>query len=144
MVSKDGKTVHSAFLMDGGIASDGVDAGEQIALALKFIDQQHGTKWQFHAWVVTHWDADHFYGMIDLFEQNGWNPCRNNKQTYFTSERVLCCGGDPTDVMVGPSGNKKKLTKILVSTIVTLSSSDANAGRATWVLSTVTSPWGRI
>lgn len=114
VVSKDGKTVHSAFLMDGGITSQKVEASEQIELALQFIDKEHGTNWKFHAWVVTHWDADHFYGMIDFFENNDWNPCRNDTTPYFYDNRVVCCGGDPTDITVGPKDQKIKLTKILV------------------------------
>ena len=104
----DGKgDVIAAFLMDGGVskgaAKDGfgetMTAAYRIRQALDFIDKQHGDQWKFHSWVVTHWDADHFHGVVDFFYENGLNPCRrNSNNTYFHAERALFCGGSPLGI----------------------------------------------
>ncbi|OJJ42076.1 hypothetical protein ASPZODRAFT_20802 [Penicilliopsis zonata CBS 506.65] len=69
----------SAVLVDGGYDGaggtfKGKDACVSIKEAVTDIEQRYGVKLKFDAWVVTHWDRDHFCGTLqwivnDLSEQ---------------------------------------------------------------------------
>ncbi|EXL96418.1 hypothetical protein NOF04DRAFT_9708 [Fusarium oxysporum II5] len=53
--------------MDGGRDVQGLRASKVILLGLETIARIHNIKPPFlRAWVVTHWDKDHFQGFLDL------------------------------------------------------------------------------
>ena len=68
--------VHNAFIMDGGTDSGGKNAHEMITESLQWIDgillseyeETYKADWTFQSWVVTHWDKDHYKGVVDFFE----------------------------------------------------------------------------
>ena len=82
-------------MIDGGIDSDGVLAKSQIQRALRAVDKEYGVNWQCCAWVVTHWDADHHYGMIEFFNDELHNgPFSHSRRLpYFVKHPLLYCGG---------------------------------------------------
>jgi len=97
------RIVH-AFIMDGGKPSGGVTATEQILLALSAIDKHHKNyTWKFDAWVVTHWDHDHYAGVQSMLAD--CVPVTRNGRTlpfrdaYFRKnpQPVLYCGGVKPD-----------------------------------------------
>ncbi|KAG7407241.1 hypothetical protein Forpe1208_v012778 [Fusarium oxysporum f. sp. rapae] len=56
--------------MDGGRDVQGLKAGKVILLGLETIIKIHNIKRPFlRAWVVTHWDKDHFQGFLDLLKE---------------------------------------------------------------------------
>ncbi|KAF5641462.1 uncharacterized protein FTJAE_4114 [Fusarium tjaetaba] len=65
-------SVAYAFIMDGGVDSGGYSASEAIKDTLKYVNQYLKSTYKmkksikFSLWVVTHWDEDHFLGMMDL------------------------------------------------------------------------------
>ena len=95
---KDEAIIH-AFIMDGGKGSDGLTAEEQILRALTAIDKaRQNWTWKFDAWVVTHWDHDHYAGVQALWTTNP-EVTRNNvtlpfRDAYFRDKKpLLYCGG---------------------------------------------------
>ncbi|PNP74977.1 hypothetical protein FNYG_11624 [Fusarium nygamai] len=65
--------VTSAFLMDGGENADTISASDTITKSLEVIDKELGLfldnkPLKLNAWVVTHWDADHYKGVFELLE----------------------------------------------------------------------------
>lgn len=71
---RDGQ-VHNAFIMDGGKDSGGKKAHGMILESLLWIDaillsiySSLEPKWTFDSWVVTHWDKDHYAGMMEFFK----------------------------------------------------------------------------
>ena len=93
--------VFNAFFMDGGVSTTDFKASDAIASALKAFDTKFGPKWKFSSWVVTHWDADHFYGLIELFFKDKKRAQLNRKfEDYFESKSRLYYGGSKSDVKV--------------------------------------------
>ncbi len=97
--TKDAKNqiVH-AFIMDGGKPADQLGADEQIERALKAIDLHHNNStWQFDAWVVTHWDHDHYAGVQAMWNANAavrHRAGRPFRKAYFKTDKpYLYCGG---------------------------------------------------
>lgn len=93
------KVVIHAFIMDGGKSSDGLTPEEQILRALTAIDNaRKDWTWKFDAWVVTHWDHDHYAGIQALWINNP-DVTRNNvklqfRDAYFKDKNpLLYCGG---------------------------------------------------
>ncbi|KAI9761609.1 MAG: hypothetical protein M1840_001749 [Geoglossum simile] len=86
--------------MDGGTNAKGLRASGQIRSFLDFIHEIHPnpTGWKFNAWVVTHWDADHHYGMLECMQDEGF--IRNNFEGFveknFESRRLYCGASVPT------------------------------------------------
>lgn len=67
--------VQNAFIMDGGKNSkSGKEvAHEMITKSLQSIEdilskvEGYKADWTFQSWVVTHWDHDHYAGVVDFF-----------------------------------------------------------------------------
>ncbi|KAF5602070.1 uncharacterized protein FSUBG_7905 [Fusarium subglutinans] len=84
---KNRKSVEYAFIMDGGVDSGEYSASEAILLALGYVNKYLGTHYsitkniQFNLWVVTHWDADHFRGMMELIGEFTEKPKKQKKTT---------------------------------------------------------------
>lgn len=95
-----------AFIMDGGKASDELTPEEQILRALTAIDKaRQNWTWQFDAWVVTHWDHDHYAGVQALWINNP-PVTRNNvtlpfRDAYFREEKPLLYCGGPKPAHIG-------------------------------------------
>ncbi|KLO90536.1 uncharacterized protein LW93_10954 [Fusarium fujikuroi] len=75
---KDRESVEYAFIMDGAVDSGEYSASKAIILALDYVKRYLGSQYgieekkiRFNLWVVTHWDADHFRGMMDLIANFG-------------------------------------------------------------------------
>ncbi|KAF3318769.1 hypothetical protein TWF173_006786 [Orbilia oligospora] len=67
LLVKNGK-IERAFIMDGGKKADGINPAVPILNTLSLIDKKYGTNWVFNRWVVTHWDEDHYEGVLSLLE----------------------------------------------------------------------------
>ncbi|KAF5689353.1 hypothetical protein FCIRC_1457 [Fusarium circinatum] len=84
---KNRKSVEYAFIMDGGVDSGEYSASEAILLALGYVNKYLRTHYsitkniQFNLWVVTHWDADHFRGMMELIGEFTEKPKKQKKKT---------------------------------------------------------------
>ncbi|EGX44895.1 hypothetical protein AOL_s00176g66 [Orbilia oligospora ATCC 24927] len=93
--------------MDGGKKADGIDPMVPILNTLSIIDKEYGTDWTFNKWVVTHWDEDHYEGVLTLLESNTKGICRKKiekgaqpkpqdyttfRNAYFCKEPDLYCG----------------------------------------------------
>ncbi|KAF5664050.1 hypothetical protein FDENT_12978 [Fusarium denticulatum] len=70
---KNRESLEYAFIMDGGVDSGEYSAHKAIIQALDYVKRYLGSRYgieekriMFNLWVVTHWDADHFRGMMDL------------------------------------------------------------------------------
>ncbi|KAH6640373.1 hypothetical protein F5144DRAFT_626550 [Chaetomium tenue] len=105
------KAIINAFIMDGGKGSDGLTPEEQILRALTAIDKAHQDwTWKFDAWVVTHWDHDHYAGVQTLWIKNP-AVTRNNvklpfRDAYFEEKKpLLYCGGPKPDGIDIPDFN---------------------------------------
>ena len=85
----------SAIVIDGGEDSGGVSASVQIARSLSVIDGLYGTEWNFTAWVVTHWDSDHHYGMYNFL--TGEHSQRGGGMPYFHPDARVYSGAKPPD-----------------------------------------------
>ncbi|KAK1750461.1 hypothetical protein QBC47DRAFT_438803 [Echria macrotheca] len=89
--------IKKAFIMDGGKSAGGVTAEDQIVLALAAIDKQYSkqTDWKFDAWVVTHWDKDHYDGVLQLCKGRAIEHARGGEfmDAYFHDHPTLFCGG---------------------------------------------------
>ncbi|KAF3278647.1 hypothetical protein TWF132_000873 [Orbilia oligospora] len=71
----EGKKIRRAFIMDGGKKADGIDPIVPILNTLSLIDKKYAdTNWTFDKWVVTHWDEDHYEGVLSLLESNTKGP----------------------------------------------------------------------
>ncbi|KAK0624295.1 hypothetical protein B0T14DRAFT_565578 [Immersiella caudata] len=96
--------VVSAFIMDGGKDAAGDAAHEQILKALAAIDESlSGIRWFLDAWVVTHWDSDHYKGVGDLLGLYGESRGIRRRtvrgtllEDYFVKNPVLYCGASPS------------------------------------------------
>jgi glyoxylase-like metal-dependent hydrolase (beta-lactamase superfamily II) len=89
LIKKDG-TIQSGFIMDGGRNSDEIKAGDVITKGLKTISETYfpsGSKPFLRAWVVTHWDADHYEGVESLLKTNAL-------KNYFVANPVLYAGSE--------------------------------------------------
>lgn len=131
LIDNKPKRIINAFIMDGGKASDDLTAEEQILRALKAIDAHHWdpntTKelWKFDAWVVTHWDHDHYAGVQILWNTNrmvrrpGYTRDLPFREAYFKTSkgkkpRLYCGGTKPTNIhieapgfeIIGPDNNQ--------------------------------------
>ncbi|KAF3171294.1 hypothetical protein EYR41_010098 [Orbilia oligospora] len=62
------RKIERAFIMDGGKKADGIDPAVPILNTLSLIDKKYGTNWVLNRWVVTHWDEDHYEGVLSLLE----------------------------------------------------------------------------
>ncbi len=89
------KVIVSAIVIDGGEDSGGVSASEQIARSLSFIDKEYGREWSFTAWVVTHWDSDHHYGMYKFLTNK--KSQRGGGTPYLRPDAKLYSGAKPPD-----------------------------------------------
>jgi hypothetical protein len=105
--------VEKAIAMDGGTNSgSGPSAYDRIAQALKEIKSKLGSAWdgRFDAWVVTHWDADHYEGMVEYLKKNGTTFWRNG-------QTKLYCGAEPGNTvkskLVSPSKQKSECTALI-------------------------------
>ncbi|KAF2108742.1 hypothetical protein BDV96DRAFT_652675 [Lophiotrema nucula] len=93
--------IKRAIIMDGGKSADVFKAYEQILSAIHAVQNRYGHKWRFDAWVVTHWDEDHYEGVLDLFKANNmtWNLEGRVEKTFmgafFKPDAYLICGADP-------------------------------------------------
>jgi hypothetical protein len=68
LIDKSGETC-SAFIMDGGRDAQRLEACQVVICGLKTIALIHNITDPFlRAWVVTHWDKDHYDGVLDLFK----------------------------------------------------------------------------
>lgn len=85
-------TIKHAILMDGGKNADRLKAHSIIFAAISHIKtvRYEFSPYQFDAWVVTHWDEDHFQGAIDLFKTNP-----TIKSEWFRDNARLYAGGHP-------------------------------------------------
>ncbi|CVK98150.1 uncharacterized protein FMAN_12232 [Fusarium mangiferae] len=73
LVNGKGKTV-SAFIMDGDRDAQGLEASRVVHVGLRLIARIHGIGRPYlRAWVVTHWDRDHFEGVLNLIEAEKMN-----------------------------------------------------------------------
>jgi hypothetical protein len=73
LVDENGTTL-SAFIMDGGRNAGGQAANEVVYYGLKLIAEIHNLSGPFlKAWVVTHWDKDHYDGVFDLLKSKDLN-----------------------------------------------------------------------
>jgi len=92
--------------MDGGTNADRAGAKDQILKALKGIEEKiRVTGWKFSAWVVTHWDEDHYRGMLELLASEDkirrGSKIATFRDHYFTPREkkgpkpLLYCGGEP-------------------------------------------------
>ncbi|KAF3111835.1 hypothetical protein TWF706_011565 [Orbilia oligospora] len=69
------KKIRRAFIMDGGKKADGIDPIVPILNTLSLIDKKYAdTNWTFDKWVVTHWDEDHYEGVLSLLESKTKGP----------------------------------------------------------------------
>ncbi|KAF3126888.1 hypothetical protein TWF594_000844 [Orbilia oligospora] len=69
------KKIRRAFIMDGGKKADGIDPMVPILNTLSLIDKKYAdTNWTFDKWVVTHWDEDHYEGVLSLLESKTKGP----------------------------------------------------------------------
>ena len=97
LLFRDG-CVHNAFIMDGGKDSGGKKAHDMITESLQWIDgilmskyEKYKADWTFQSWVVTHWDKDHYQGVIDFFKiQRSAFPIVKNG-----TGKILSLGGKP-------------------------------------------------
>ncbi|OOQ81923.1 hypothetical protein PEBR_40964 [Penicillium brasilianum] len=65
--------IHRAVLVDGGHDGDNLEgemAAEAIRHVIEAIEDDFGQKLQFDAWVVTHWDRDHYCGTLHMLVEN--------------------------------------------------------------------------
>ncbi|KAH7154577.1 hypothetical protein DER46DRAFT_664289 [Fusarium sp. MPI-SDFR-AT-0072] len=85
---KNRESVEYAFIMDGGVDSGDYSASNAIIMTLNYVNDYLKSKYRievkikFNLWVVTHWDADHFRGVMDLiakFEKKKENK-KNKKK----------------------------------------------------------------
>ncbi|RKL34095.1 hypothetical protein BFJ72_g9582 [Fusarium proliferatum] len=90
---KDRESVEYAFIMDGGVDSGEYSASKAIILALDYVKRYLGSQYgieekkiKFNLWVVTHWDADHFRGMMDLIANFGE---KNKKEGVKKNSKVI-------------------------------------------------------
>ncbi|CCT73281.1 uncharacterized protein FFUJ_10036 [Fusarium fujikuroi IMI 58289] len=68
LIDGDGQTL-SAFIMDGGRDAQGLKACDVVLSGLKIITRIHNLKPHFlRVWVVTHWDKDHYEGVLELLQ----------------------------------------------------------------------------
>jgi glyoxylase-like metal-dependent hydrolase (beta-lactamase superfamily II) len=67
LLVNDKGEVESSFLMDG---STGTNAGRVIFDGLCILKAAYGAGWKkpLGLWVVTHWDADHYMGMLNFLK----------------------------------------------------------------------------
>jgi glyoxylase-like metal-dependent hydrolase (beta-lactamase superfamily II) len=107
LLVKDDK-IDKAFVMDGGRSAGGVKPVTQIVKALTHIDKKYGAEWHLGAWVVTHWDADHWNGIFDFCLQSRISQ-KAQTRDYFVKEPMLYCGSEPKD------RKKRKVATDLVS-----------------------------
>ncbi|KAF5588625.1 hypothetical protein FPANT_6543, partial [Fusarium pseudoanthophilum] len=92
-------SVKYAFIMDGGVDSGGYSASKAITKTVVYVNQylldkyRIETKIKFNLWVVTHWDADHFRGVMDLIKE-GVEPPKRSKWMIenFVKVPTLYCG----------------------------------------------------
>lgn len=100
--------------MDGGEDSGGNSASDQIRSTLSFLDKIYGKSWRFSAWIVTHWDSDHHYGLYQ-FLVDAQNKLSARK--YFTDSLRLYSGGSPPEVKI-PTRNSKRPYVDIMETMV--------------------------
>jgi glyoxylase-like metal-dependent hydrolase (beta-lactamase superfamily II) len=83
--------VTSAFIMDGGKTAADVPAEYVIRESLELIRKlyfDNKPEGFLSAWVVTHWDEDHFQGVIKLIED------KTLVNKYFKPNKILYAGSD--------------------------------------------------
>ena len=88
--------VMKSFIMDGG-KNDGPKekAVDKIKSALAFIRKDltemnvANDAWKLDSWVVTHWDEDHYVGVMDLATED--------KDGKFVKDALLFCGAKYKD-----------------------------------------------
>ncbi|KAJ4243312.1 hypothetical protein NW762_014837 [Fusarium torreyae] len=88
--------VEYAFIMDGGAEAGRLSPSDAINRTLEFVNRYLITEYhlpndsrlRFNLWVVTHWDADHFYGVRALLldDDQDW------KGDNFVENPLLYCG----------------------------------------------------
>ena len=78
-----------AIIIDGGTDSGKTKAKDRIENSIKYIRKKYTKPWKFDAWVVTHWDADHYYGMLDCLTSDGF------REKNFSVSAELYCGAAP-------------------------------------------------
>ncbi|KAK6343125.1 hypothetical protein TWF718_008498 [Orbilia javanica] len=72
--------IRRAFIMDGGKKADQVDPKSAILDTLELIDDKYGKYWSLNKWVVTHWDEDHYQGVLDLLLSDEKNLTRKHHE----------------------------------------------------------------
>lgn len=77
-----------AIIIDGGTNSGKIKAKDRIIDSINYIRKQHTGPWEFRAWVVTYWDADYHYGMLDYLASKGFIE-------NFSLPGKLYCGAAP-------------------------------------------------
>lgn len=66
LVGSSGK-VESGFIMDGGKSGSSINAKAIILNGVGILKKRYGNNWRpLDTWVVTHWDEDHYRGMLDV------------------------------------------------------------------------------
>ncbi|KAK6518680.1 hypothetical protein TWF506_005817 [Arthrobotrys conoides] len=99
------RKIKRAFIMDGGKKADQVTPAAAILKTLRLIDRKYGSSWLLDKWVVTHWDEDHYQGVLDLLASDDQYVCRGTtkkfkkirlfRDAYFISSPRVFCGADP-------------------------------------------------
>jgi glyoxylase-like metal-dependent hydrolase (beta-lactamase superfamily II) len=88
LVDKDG-TVVSGFLMDGGKDAGGVLAAKVIDDGLRLLAAAYGSGWnKLRAWVVTHWDEDHYMGMANWIKDYPKNNFFTDEARFYTGPEI--------------------------------------------------------
>ena len=79
--------------MDGGKNDGSGDVVEDVIhRSMTLIDRQLGNNWQFHAWVVTHWDEDHYEGTLKFVKNYNQQRIKECGRAYFQIKPILFCG----------------------------------------------------
>jgi glyoxylase-like metal-dependent hydrolase (beta-lactamase superfamily II) len=88
LVDKDG-TVVSGFLMDGGKDAREVLAAKVIDDGLRLLAAAYGRGWnKLRAWVVTHWDEDHYMGMANWIVNNITGEFFTEEARFYTGPEI--------------------------------------------------------
>ncbi|KAF5563669.1 hypothetical protein FPHYL_5067 [Fusarium phyllophilum] len=89
LIDGGGQTL-SAFIMDGGRDAQGLKACDVVLSGLKIITRIHNLRSHFlRAWVVTHWDKDHYEGVLELLQHE---KLRNELNEYIRTDNFMLYG----------------------------------------------------
>jgi glyoxylase-like metal-dependent hydrolase (beta-lactamase superfamily II) len=110
LVGKEGEVL-SGFIMDGGKDASGISAAKVIQDGLNVLKKTYGNKWKpLNAWVVTHWDLDHYGGMVKFVQQ-----CTEQTLAEFFVNPPRLYSGSPYDA--APQAVKNAVQKLHIQIV---------------------------